>query len=212
MSKAKTDNHGFTMIEVLLVSTLLSLLLMSFYTVLEMGYVIFRTDNIYSQLNHDAMQSLRFIGREIGQTSPVASPSHLNITTDANNNSVVRFQVPVDWDNDGDVVQNNTSDVTEWGAYDDVGLFSSGRLGGWVRYSVTNNQLNREVLDNTLNPMANLNRVVANNVQNFTVTQSQNILDMNLTLQRTDTIGQQGRSRIIQANFENQVMLRNAVD
>ena len=208
----RANQNGFTLVEVTIVSVLLSLLLISFYTVLEMAYIIFRTDNVYQDLNNSAMQTLRYISREIGESSPVQTPSHMNITTDGNNNSVVRFQIPVDWDNDGDVIQDNTSDVTEWGAYDQLAQYNTGRLGGWIRYSVVNNQLKRDVLDAVFNPVGGLSRVVANNVQNFTVAQSQNILSMNLTLQKVDVIGQQGRARTIQSTFANQTLLRNAVD
>lgn len=200
------------MVEVMVVCALLALLLMSFYTVLELAYVLFRTDNVYAELNHDAMQTVRFVSREVGQTSPVASPSHLNIATDGNNNSVLRFQVPVDWDGDGDVIQNNTTDVTEWGAYTDVGTVQNGQLGAWVRYSVVNNQLIREMLDAGLNAIANTSRVVSNNVQTFTAAQNQETLQLNLTLQKIDGIGQQGASRTIQSAFSSQTLLRNAVD
>ncbi|MBI4971564.1 MAG: prepilin-type N-terminal cleavage/methylation domain-containing protein [Candidatus Omnitrophica bacterium] len=208
----RTSQKGFTLIEVMITAVLLSVLLMSFYTVLEMAYVLFRSDNIYQDLNNSAMQSLRYVSREIAQTSPVTNPSHLSITTDGNNNSVVRFQIPVDWDNDADVIQSGTDDVVEWGAYDQVGQLTNGRLGSWIRYSVSNNQLIRDVLDAGLAPIQGLSRVVANNVAIFTATQSSNILTMTLTLRKSDVIGQFGRSRQIQSVFTNQILLRNAVN
>lgn len=214
--KRISDSKGFTLVEVMITAVLLAVLLMSFYTVLEMAYILFRNDNIYQDLNNSAMQSLRYVSREIAQTSPVANPSHLNITTDGNNNSVVRFQIPVDWDNDGDVTQDGTDDITEWGAYDELGQLDTGRQNAWIQYSVVidaaGRHLTRDVLDAGLAPVQGLSRVVANNVQIFTVTQNVSIITMTLTLSKSDVIGQFGGARQIQSVFTNQILLRNAVD
>ena len=206
------DSRGFTLVELAFVIVIFPTLMLSVFSVLNMANVIFQTNNIYSSLNQSAMQTLRYISREIGQTSPNLQPAHLNIAVGAANNSVVRFQIPVDWDNDGDVVTAGFNPNVEWGVYDEVGRIQNGRLNGWVRYSVANNQLIREVLDAAQNPIANLRQVVANNVQNFNAAQAQNILSMTLTLSGTDTIGQSGTQRVIQTTFTSNTILRNAVN
>jgi len=200
------------MIEMLFVSFILPIIFLCVYSVLNLAYVVFNTNGVFSQLSHSEMQMLRHFNREIGQTSPNLSPSHLAIVLDAGGNNVVTFQIPVDWDNDGDVVTSSAAPQVEWGAYDYAGQTSSGRLGAWVRYSVVNNQLIRQVLDNTLTLIPGLQRVVANNVQSFLVTQNQRTITAGVTLRGTDVIGQAGDARNIQAAFNSSTILRNAVN
>ncbi len=212
-SKNLFNPQGFTLIELAFVLVIFPTLMISIFSVLDMANVIFHTNDVYSRLNQSAMQTLRSISREIGQTNPNPTPPHLNITRDAGNNSIVAFQIPVDWDNDGDVITAGVNPNVEWGAYDEVGRFQSGRLNGWTRYSVVSSQLIREViqaLDAGQNPV--MRRVIANNVQNFNAVQTQNILSMTLTLSGTDTIGQAGRQRTIQTTFASDTVLRNAVN
>ena len=213
---------GFTLIEILFAIIILPILFMSLYSSLEASNVIFRTNGVFSGLNQNAMQTLRTISREVGQTSPNASPRHLTVVRDANNNSVVTFQIPVDCDNDGDVVagegascvQNlNNDKYVEWGAYDEAGQTQNGRLNAWTRYSVVNGQLLREVLDAGLNPIGGgLRRVVSNSVQSFNVTQNVEVLNMTLNLRATDNVGQMGGARNFQTTFTSQTILRNAID
>ena len=211
MFKKFSNPRGFTLVELSVVLLIFPMLMISVFSVLDMANVIFHTNDVYSRLNQSAMQTLRYISREVGQTSPNLEPAHLNLARDGANNSIVRFQIPVDWDGDGDVVTAGFNPNVEWGIYDEVGRIQSGRLNGWARYSVVNNQLIREVLDAGQNPIANLRQVVANNVQNFSVVQAQNILSMAVTLNGTDVIGQSGRQRTIQASLTSDTTLRNAV-
>ncbi len=213
MRKNKNSSQeGFTLVEMTVYAALLPTIFLAIFSTLDMAQVIFHTNDTFSRLNQNAMQTLRYISREIGQTSPNAAPSHLNIATDGAGNSVVRFQIPVDWDNDGDAVTGALDPVVEWGIYDDAGQVQSGRLGGWARYSVVNNQLVRDVLDNAQNPIAALNRIVANDIQGFTVVQVQNNLTMTLTVQAADAVGQAGAQRNFQMTFSSNTILRNAVD
>jgi type II secretory pathway component PulJ len=206
----KTEK-GFTLVELLMMMLLFPILFLSVYTSLNMANTVFRSGNIYAQLNENTRQTLRYLSREIGQTSPNISPSHLSITTDGSNNSVITFQIPVDYDNDGDVVTNNVTPVVEWGIYDQANQKASGRLGGWARYQVSNNQLTRQVLDSSLTAVSGLSRVIANNVQSFSVSKSSNQLTMNITVLAGDTTGGGSTSRTFQTSFASQTMLRNAV-
>ena len=211
----RNANHGgkkgLTAIELIISAGILAILTVSVYSLLSAANVISRTNDIYHRLNQDAMQTLRYFSREIGQTSPTVSPSHLVITADGNGNSIVRLQMPVDWDNDGDVVVNNVTNATEWGAYDEAGQMQNGRLGAWVRYSVVNNQLIREVLTAGLNLIPGLSRVVANNVQTFSVVQNLNVAQLSITLAATDAATARN-PRTFQATFSNSTVLRNAVN
>ncbi len=212
MSGKMKAQRGFTLVELMVIVFIFPILILSTYFVLTTANVIFQTNDIYSRLNQNAAQVLRTINMEIGQTSPNIAPTHLNIATDGNNNSIVRFQIPVDWDNDGDADTGGLNPQAEWGTYDLIGQRQGGRLSGWARYTVTNNQLIRDVLDSSLSPVGGLSQVIANNVQQFRVSQNQNALTMNLTMQGTDNIGQNGRSRNFQSTLSTNTILRNAVN
>lgn len=207
------NEAGFTLLEVMVSIFISTILLFSVFYIMSMAETVFRSNDMYYRLDQDAMQTLRSISREIGQTSPNAAPAHLVLTTDANANTVVRFQIPVDWDNDGDADTGGLNPQAEWGAYDSVGTSSSGRLGAWVRYSVnSSNQLSREVLDSSLATIASATKIIANNIQTFTVSKSQSNLTMTATLRSTDTIGKKGTSsRQFNATVNTTTMLRNAV-
>lgn len=208
------NQSGFTMVELMISIFISTLVLFSVFYILILANQIFRTNDLYSRLNQDGMQSLRSISREVGQTSPNTAPSHLNITTDGSGNSVIRFQIPVDWDNDGDADTGGLNPQAEWGVYDQAGQTTSGRLNGWARYSVTNGQLLREVLDSSLNVVGGITpKVISSNVQSFTVTRSSSNLTMNLTVRVFDTIGRKSsiNQRQFSQTFTTRTLLRNAV-
>lgn len=208
------NQSGFTMVELMISVFVSTLVLFSVYYVLIFANQIFRTNDLYSRLNQDAMQTLRSISREVGQTSPNIAPSHLNITTDGSGNSVIRFQIPVDWDNDGDADTGGLNPQAEWGIYDQAGQTTDGRLNGWAQYSVTNGQLVREVLNSSLSVIGGTTtKVIANNVQSFTCARTSSTLTMTLTVRVFDTIGRKStlNQRQFQQTFTTQTLLRNAV-
>lgn len=207
--KGKRGSRGFTLIETVMAISIFLIIMVSTYSVMVMASTIFNTNSVYSQLNQHAMQTLRYLGREIGQTSPNQQPDHLDIGQDGNGNSVVRFQIPVDWDNDGDAVTDNLNPQNEWGAYLNTGESQNGMLNGWIQYLVVNNQLTRRVLNNMLAPVQNSDQVVAGDVQQFTVVQNVNVLTMTLTVQRQEA---SSASRNLQSTFTTRTVLRNAVN
>jgi Tfp pilus assembly protein PilE len=205
-----SQEKGFTLVELMVMVALLPLLFFSIFSSLSMANVVFQTNNVYAQLNQDAIQTLRYISREIGQTSPNTSPSHFNLTT-TNGQSDVRFQIPVDHDGDGDAVTSDMNPQVEWGIYDEANLKANGRLGGWARYYFQNNQVIREVLTSGLATVAGTSRVIANNVQAFTVSKSTNTLTMSVTLQGTESSSHGGSPRTLQTTMSSRTLLRNAV-
>jgi Tfp pilus assembly protein PilE len=209
----KLENQkGFTLVELMVIIVLLPLLFFATFSSLSMANVVFQTNNVYANLNQSAIQTLRYLSREIGQTSPNTSPNHLTIST-TNGNSDVRFQIPVDHDGDGDAVTSSMNPAVEWGVYDIANNKTSGnaRLNGWARYYVQSNQLIREVLTNGLASVGGTSTVIANNVQAFTVSKSTNTLTMAITLQSTESSSHGGAARTIQTSMSSRTLLRNAV-
>ncbi|MBN1688743.1 MAG: prepilin-type N-terminal cleavage/methylation domain-containing protein [Candidatus Omnitrophica bacterium] len=210
--KKRDQGKGFTLIEILFVMLLFPLLFFGIYTVMNMSQVIFRTNGAYAAVNQNAMQILRHIGREIGQTSPLVAPSHLTLSTDGSGNGVIQFQIPVDWDNDGDAVTAGMNPDVEWGAYQEAGQTQNGILNGWIEYRVLDNQLLRRVLNSGLSPIAGLERVVANDVQTFTASRSMDIVTTSITFSTSDTVGQNGVARNYGMTYTSRTLLRNSVN
>jgi len=204
-------NQGFTLTEVLIATFLFSILAGVLYSILALSSISARTHEVTARINFDGMQVLRIVNREIGQTSYTSD--RLVMTTDGNGNSVVRFQIPVDYDDDGDVVTSSLTKSTEWGAYDTVGATKRGSganpLNRWVRYSVSNGQLIREVLDGTLVADSSLTSVINNDVQSFTITQNSSTINLTMVISIIDQVGQSGTARTIQRTFTHQTFLRN---
>ena len=166
----RASEKGFTLVELLFVTMFISMLAASMGAVAYMSLWLFRTSGEYSEMTQGGMQSLRNVGRELNQTSNVVNPVRITMIAGAiPGNTTLRFQIPVDWDNDADAVcwdSNNDQicdaagelsqtsiPIVEWGAYDRVGETANGRFNAWIEYSVVlnaatgQNQLIRRVVD-----------------------------------------------------------------
>ncbi len=206
-----TQKQGFALIELLMSVFIFSILASTLYSLLTLSQITVRAHDVHARISFDGMQVLRTLNRELSQTS--YTTDRLVITTDGNGNSVVRFQIPVDYDNDGDVITSNLTKSVEWGAYDKFGETQRGSgsdpLNRWARYSVTSGQLIREVLDSMLAVVAGTTTVIHNDVQSFTVTQNGTYLTLSTTLSVIETTGQSGKTRTLQETFNHRINLGN---
>lgn len=210
--KLKIESEkGFTLVETLFVAILLPIMFLSLYGVIDMANTIFQTNTVFAQFNQNAMQSLRSIGRELGETSALTGTTRLDITTDEEGNSIVDFQIPVDWDNDGDVYSGTLTPITEWGAYHNPNDIGNAELEGWTRYFVTEGQLVREVFNEDMEAIEGTARVVSNNVESFQVTKNGDRVTMQIEMRISDDIGRKGQAQSYTWNFSNETFLRNSV-
>jgi type II secretory pathway pseudopilin PulG len=180
-----SNEKGFTLLELVVSGALLTVIMLSVFSVTVMSQQIFTDNGVYARLTQGGMETLRHVGREVGQTGPNTNPDRITITADGNGSSVLCFQIPVDWDNDGDVITAAMNPVVEWGAYDWVGQTTNGRLRLDLLFvDNTADQLIRDVRDSALAPLVS---IVANNVQ-FVAARNTDHLTM-ITLQAADTVG-----------------------
>jgi hypothetical protein len=189
-----------------------SLLSLAIFSTITSANAILRMQTLNADINQGGMQMLRSIGREILEGNPAADQSHLILTTDANGNSIVTFQVPVDWDADGDVVQNTLTQTVEWGAYRFVRTpEAQSWLNGWVRYRVVNGQLLREILESSNGAVLASDSIIPRDALAFQITPaSAKRYDILLTIGKQDAIGQKGTFvRTYQTTFDADVMIRN---
>ncbi|OGW80108.1 MAG: hypothetical protein A2Z83_08710 [Omnitrophica bacterium GWA2_52_8] len=206
----ESGSRGFTLMEMLFVAALLPMLFIAMYGVTRVAQDLFHTNNVYGQLNASSIAALRFIGEEIAQTNPLAGAQRIAIAQDANGNDVVRFQIPVDWDNDGDAVDAAMNPKTEWGAYLQLGQAQNGVLGAWVRYRLDQTQLKRDVVDVNFNPLPDTETLVANQITNFNVVQNGNYVTMNMSLTGTNEVGRQAQAETLTETLQVNTLLRNA--
>ena len=182
------------------------------FSTLSASETVFRTQGVNTDLNQGAMQMLRYIGREIGEGNPTLANNRLTLTTDANGDSVITFQVPVDWDQDGDILVDGTTNTVEWGAYRFVNEPGGvGWLNRWTRYRVLNNQLLREILNTDGISINSSDVIIGSDVQAFNVSQINEKMQINLTLRDSDDMGQSGTARAFQTTFTVETLLRNNV-
>lgn len=207
------NQKGFTLVELMFVGFLLPLVGMAIFLLLDSSLDIFHYNNVYSKLNEGAMQTFRSLSRELGQTSSLSSPSHITISnTGVSGTSIVTFQIPVDWDSDGDVITASANPSVEWGAYTEVGQTTSGNLNYAIRYRIIANaqginELWREVMNAFSGGQVVSSKVLVSDIQTFTVSKNSNQATITLTLQATEPIS----TRVFSASFNHNVMLRNDV-
>jgi type II secretory pathway component PulJ len=211
--KILKDNRGFSLAEAAVAVAFFSLLGLCVFAAIMSANNIFRTQALNADANQSGMQLIRSIAREIAESSPLTDQSHFILSPpDADNNNSVQFQVPVDWDNDGDVVTSSLTQTTEWGAYRVVREpQEQSWLNGWVQYRVENNQLLREILESSNGAVLATDIIIADDVTGFQITQvSTRRYGISLTVEKQDTIGQKGATpRTYETTFGGDVLLRN---
>lgn len=212
---------GYTLIEMMLVVLLSGIMYLTVVVSAQTGLVSMRVTDVVIQLNDQLRQAAFAFAKEIAQSSPSQIIAHFNITTDGDDNSIVIFQVPVDADGDtdwggdpinSDTVDNNTEYV-QWGAHSELGAADSDHalLGQWIKYSVQNNQLIREVLladQVTADPLY-VEKVIANDISRFKITQNLERLAVELSAKHQDRLQGGAQARAIEHSYETQVVLRN---
>ena len=107
------QQQGFTLTELMMAMALLPMLFLALFATSQAAGDAMRSQTIVQVLNHDGMQTLRSITRELSQTDPISSDSQLYIT-DGSPNDQIRFRIPVDYDGDGDVT-GSSEDVLNGG-------------------------------------------------------------------------------------------------
>ncbi len=220
--RSRRNRRGFTLVEVAMAVTFFSLLSLAIFSTVSSASTILQMQILHAGINQGGMQMIRSIGREIAESSPVADQSHLIVTEDPalNNdtprkhNNIVTFQVPVDWDHDGNVVEGTLAQAVEWGAYPFLSKPPNPSwtgLNGWIKYRVANNQLLREILDSSTGTALATDIIIPRDVLAFYVTPfSTRRYNINLKIRKADTVNQKGATaRTYETTFGGDILLRN---
>lgn len=183
-----------------------------------------RSQTAVGALNMSGQQILRSIAREFSQSNPIDSDGQFLITSGTPYDSV-RFRIPVDYDEDGDVV-GETEDDFEWGASAPcnkafgVKPCEAPHSGWalwknyWIQYRVEGTTLYREVLNRKLNALAKYKMPIAKNITLFSVSKSGNMVTVTATFQEQDAVGQYGQARNYSQTYTltTESIMRNIVD
>jgi hypothetical protein len=175
-------------------------------------------------LNMSGEQLLRSIAREFSQSDPIDGDGQF-VITDGSPYDSVRFRVPVDHDDDGDVV-GATEDAFEWGASAPCATTpgttpcESPHTGWalwqnyWIRYQVSGTTLYRQVLDTSFNLVSGYQTAVAKNLTSFSVSKNSNLVTVSATFQEQDLVGQNGQSRTYSQTYTltTESIMRNIMD
>lgn len=218
------NENGFTLMDTVMVIGILPFLFAALLSTTQAAGTSMRTQSVIQTLNHDGMQMLRSITRELSQSDPIASDGQL-VVTDGATYDQVRFRVPIDWDGDGDVT-GSSEDVFEWGATapcnTTIGVTPCAVVptnwakwqNYWIQYRVSGTTLYREVLDTSLTLVTGYQFAIAKNINSFAVTQTGNLITVTVSFTEQDKAGERGQSRSFSQSYvlTTQTMMRNVVD
>ena len=71
--------RGFTLTEMMMVVLLFPILFLTLFSTLTAAQSLFRAQNVQSGLNQGAMQMLRYVAREVGESNPSSSANRVSI-------------------------------------------------------------------------------------------------------------------------------------
>ncbi len=224
MFKNIRNQNGFSLIDLIMTIGILPILFAVLMATTQAAGNTMRAQVSVAALNQGGQQMLRSIARELSQSDPIDGDGQF-VITDGSPYDSVRFRVPVDHDDDGDVV-GATEDAFEWGASapcnttPGVSPCEAPHSGWalwqnyWVRYQVTGTTLYRQVLDASFNLVSGYSQPVAKNLTAFSVSKNSNLVTVSATFQETDSVGQFGQSRSYSQTYTltTESIMRNIMD
>jgi prepilin-type N-terminal cleavage/methylation domain-containing protein len=146
----RAKQPAFTLVELLVVSAVMSIVMGALFTSLLIGRSSYVTGDAYVQVQQEARRALDIMGRELRAAQVTADPA---------GGSTLDFQAALGYNLTG--VPGCPADAICWGAVDQAGV---PHFNWSVRYSMNGSQLVREIH----NPGVVSSTVMSNNVQQAT--------------------------------------------
>ncbi len=164
----KRERKGYTLVEILVVVVLFGLLFAAVFEILSTNRIAWDTGSTTQNLENQAFFGLNNMARELYNTN--SGRITIEAEPGAEPNQRVTFQVPVGYDANGDLLWGERAGGTE--------NFS-------IRYTINNNQLLRQVLDENDAVINERTRVLASDVQGLLFSPlNNNLLTITLTTGR----------------------------
>lgn len=196
-------NSGFTFIEVMITLLVFSIISLALWAVLSTGKHAWHIGKTQIELQQETRKAMDWITKELRQSGS----AHVQIS---GLGTTITFQVPVDWDNDGDIVDADGN--IEWGA--------DGNENWAIQYLLNNN---RWLLRRTLDAYPNgnqigMDKILADSIRSDTPPPNAlmftgipagapTVIEIEISAQKSAIPRQ-----LIQATLGSQVTLRNTVD
>ncbi len=187
-----TIKNGLTMVEVLCATVI----------ILVISFIIFETliiqeSSLYRSVSRGIMlreisSAMELMKKELLLTCK-GTACDKDIT---NNNTTILFQIPV---SNGVIQHDPATGRLRWGADNANGVFNPSYF---IRYKVNSGKLERDILDAARIPVANTNRVLANEIENVTFAcdtptpTASNAIDINIIGRSTSKFKKSDVSRI----------------
>lgn len=194
-ARQKQISHkGFTLIEIMVVITILSLIIMGVYTVLQIGQRSWFDTEASIQIQQSVRQMLQRITQEL-QKSGRDKDGILQVTvfdgTGVNNTDIIRFSIPVVCESTASIIDTN-GDVAYWRAPLTWGCTDSSCMDAdddcvtidykYVEYLInSSNQLIRRVLDNSLSSVRE--DIFSNSIIDFQIPLTGDMITLQVTAQ-----------------------------
>lgn len=206
-------NRSFTLVEVMIVSLLFIIIFGGILTILSISrYSWYQTD-VEIELQQDLRKAMTRVTKELresGFNSAGTSMVTIQDGAGAGGSDILSFYVPVDYDNDGDIV--DASGNIQWGASTlwankDPNCEAPGDNCQYLNYKVeylinANNQFIRRSIDNSGNTVRE--DLYANNVVDFQASRTDDVVSLELTARKDTVFG-----RTITKIISSELYLRN---
>lgn len=213
MPRALARGAGFTLVEVMIVSFLFIIIMGGVLSILSVSrYSWYQTD-VEIELQQDLRKAITRVTKELresGFDSVGIAMVAIQDGAGVNSSDILSFYVPVDYDNDGDIV--DASGNIQWGAptlwaNKDPNCEAPGDNCQYLNYKIVyllnaNNQFIRRLLDN--NGATVREDLYANNIVDFQVSRTNDIVSLELTARKDTVFG-----RTITKLINSDLYLRN---
>ncbi|MDP2938772.1 MAG: prepilin-type N-terminal cleavage/methylation domain-containing protein [Candidatus Omnitrophota bacterium] len=218
----KQLKNGFTLAEILVVVLIFSFLMSGLFAVLLTGQRSWHVSDVSIELQQDLRSSLMRITRELHQSGfkcndpPACTNTTIQVTIAPNpdviNTDILRFKLPVDYNRDG-YIKNNNGIVELWGANLTWGCSDFGCQKPKSPESQNNNyqieyllDVNKQLIRRVLNTSSTTiqSDIYATNLIDFQASINGNIVTIQLTAEKKPAVGDN-----ITSNLSVQILLRN---
>jgi type II secretory pathway pseudopilin PulG len=208
MISLKRDS-SFTLVEVLIVAFLFIIILGGILSILAVGRDSWYQTDVEIELQQDLRKAMTRVTKELresGFNSAGAVMVTIQDGAGVNNSDILSFYVPVDHDNDGDILDDSAN--IQWGApilwaNKDPNCEGAGDTCQYLDYKIEylindNSQFIRRVLDN--NNATVREDLYANNIVDFQLSRSTDFVSLGLTA-RKDTVFGRTITQIISSDL-----------
>jgi type II secretory pathway pseudopilin PulG len=205
--------NSFTLVEIMIVAVIFILVIGGIFTVLAIGRFSWQQTETSIELQQDLRKAMMRLTKELRESGfdSIGNPQvTIQDGIGQNNTDILRFLIPVDYDNDGDIIDIGGN--IEWGAptlwaNKDPDCEAPGDNCQYLNYKIeylinAQNQFIRRILD--VDNVVVREDNYANNILDFQVSRDDRIVTITITARKDTVFG-----RTITKSLTSDIYLRN---